>query len=210
MSSDPLDELARRLAAGLRASGGGQSMVGLFRPVLRLLARGEPVAPEQIAAATGRPAVEVVAALRRLPSAEWDAAGRLVGLGLTLRPTPHAFEVDGRTLFTWCALDTLVFPALLERPARVVSRSPGGGAEVRVQVRPAGVERVEPPEAVVSLVVPQPAENVRRVFCDLVHFFPAPQAAATWLAEHPGAVVLPVEEAFRLGRLVVRALNAAG
>jgi hypothetical protein len=37
---------------------------------------------------------------------EYDAHGRVVfGSGLTLRPNPHRFEVDGRTLYTWCALD---------------------------------------------------------------------------------------------------------
>ncbi|WP_455153162.1 organomercurial lyase [Cupriavidus basilensis] len=34
-------------------------------------------------------------------------ATSLVGYGLTLRETRHAFEVDGRRLYTWCAFDTL-------------------------------------------------------------------------------------------------------
>lgn len=124
-----LDQLAQRLATAFTHGSGAEALTPLLRLVLRLLARGRPVDPDDIAAATGRPPADVLAALRQQPSVEWDEAGRVVGLGLTLRPTPHRFEVDGRTLFTWCALDTLVFPALLGARHVAVSghRGPGPG-----------------------------------------------------------------------------------
>ncbi|MCQ4438245.1 organomercurial lyase, partial [Clostridioides difficile] len=54
-------------------------------------------------------------ALEQAVSTEWDDYGNVVGYGLTLRETPHTFEVDGRRLYTWCAFDTLFFPALIDR-----------------------------------------------------------------------------------------------
>ena len=53
------------------------------------------------------------------PSTTSNAA--FLGWELTLRPTPHGFNVDGKQLYTWCALDTLFFPAVIGRPARVES-----------------------------------------------------------------------------------------
>jgi len=37
---------------------------------------------------------------------------------------PHALQFDGRTLYAWCAWDTLFLPELLGRPARVTSTDP--------------------------------------------------------------------------------------
>lgn len=168
--------------------------------LLPLLAEGQPVTPQRLAAVLGRPHREVLAALREWPNIEWDGHGNIVGAGLTLQPTPHRFAVDGRTLYTWCALDALMFPSLLGRTAHVESPCRGTGTPVRMSVTPAGVEQVEPPEAMVSVVTPDAHPDIRRVFCNDVHFFAAPDAAAAWLVEHPAATLIPVADAYQLGR----------
>jgi len=58
--------------------------------------------------------------------------------------------------------------------------------------------------AVVSLVVPNASTDVRGVFCCLVKFFASVEAAKAWLALHPGAQVLPVTEAYQVGKEIVR------
>ena len=41
-------------------------------------------------------------------SARRDQNGNLVGIaGLSLEPTPHAIEIEGRSFWTWCALDAV-------------------------------------------------------------------------------------------------------
>jgi hypothetical protein len=75
---------------------------------IRELAHGEPVPAERIAPGAGLTVSEVDEFLRR-STAELDDAGRLLGLGLTLRPTPHRLELDGLVLYTWCAPDGLAF-----------------------------------------------------------------------------------------------------
>jgi alkylmercury lyase len=56
---------------------------------------------------------------------EYDNEHRIVGWGLTLIPTPHAFVVDGRRLYTWCAAHTLLFPAIIGWPVTAVISVPG-------------------------------------------------------------------------------------
>ena len=169
-------------------------------PLLRLLAAGEPVTVEALAAAVGLPVDEVTRRLAAVPDTEYDEQGRIVGQGLTLRPTRHRFTVAGQELYTWCALDTLIFPTLLERAASVESVSPTSGEPIRVTIDPvAGVTSVEPATAVVSLVNPDQITSIRSSFCNQVHYFTSDEDAAGWLAEHPRAEVVPVAVAYRIG-----------
>jgi alkylmercury lyase len=105
-------------------------------PLLRLIVEGGPVTVEQFAAAAGRPVDDVRTGLAVVPDTEYDDQGRIIGQGLTLRPTPHRFTVAGEELYTWCALDTLIFPTVLGRPAQVVSPTPGSGELVALSVDP--------------------------------------------------------------------------
>jgi alkylmercury lyase len=173
-----------------------------------LLSQGEPVALERLAAAAGRPLGEVEAALRGVGNLEWDERGRLVGLALTLRPTPHRFTVAGRTLFAWCASDALMFPIVLGRPGVVDSVCPGTGRAIHIELTPTCVERLDPPEAVVSMVRPaRTVPDVRAAICDHGHFFVSAVAASSWADDHPEGYVHRVEEAFLLDRQVLRRLG---
>jgi alkylmercury lyase len=206
MKTNDLRELAARITAPMRTTG-GRAFLEIVPPTLDLLARGEPTSPEEIAAASGKSPEEVRAALERFPSAEWDEQGRVVGLGLTLQLTPHRLELEGRTLFAWCALDALLFPALLGRPASIESPCRGTGDPVHIEVTPAGIEVVEPPSAVVSIVAARDLANLRRVSCNNTHFFRSPEAASRWLEKHPEATIFSVEDVFRLGQLIAEGLS---
>jgi len=85
----------------------------LFRTLLRHLAEGRAVPIDAVARTLGWPCSRVTSAIANVPSIEVDEHGCVVSAGLSLRPTKHIFELDGRRLYTWCALDTLMFPAIL-------------------------------------------------------------------------------------------------
>lgn len=208
MSTD-IEHLAIRLGDSLGVAL-SPAQGWLWPVLLRLLAQGEPVTTGALTEATGKSVEEVRAGLAALADTEYDQAGRVVGHGLTLRPTPHSFEVGGRRLYTWCALDTLIFPAVLDRPARIASRCPGTGTVVRVDADPHELVTVEPAAAVVSIVTPDGCASVRSAFCNQVHYFASPAATEAWLQEHPGATVLPVREAFDLGHRLTDSLLARG
>jgi alkylmercury lyase len=205
MKTSDLEILAAHITAPMRTTA-GEAFFKIVPPTLDLLAGGKPASPEEIAAAAGKPPEEVRAALDRFPSAEWDEQGRVAGLGLTLRLTPHRLELEGRTLFAWCALDALVFPVLLGRPAIIESPCRGTGEPVHIEVTPAGIEVMEPPSAVVSIVAARDLANIRSVGCNNTHFFSSREAASRWLEKHLAATILSVEEAFRLGRLIAEGL----
>ena len=146
--------------------------------------------------------------LRAQPGTDWDDDGRVVGFGLTLRPTPHRFVVDGQVLYTWCATDTLIFPAILGRPANVESRCPVTAGRIRLEVAPDGVVSVDPPLTVVSQVHPaEVVDDIRGVVCRHGHFFSSAEAARDWAAEHTEGAVLPVADAFDRARAACEGLG---
>lgn len=158
--STPLQQLVDQIAGALRGTGDPATQPWLFRPLLRLLAEGEPVPLDHLAEAAGASVEQVRQALATEPDTEYDADGRVVGLGLTQNPTAHHVETSGRALYGWCAMDTLMFPLILARPVRVVSTCPATGAQIRLTAEPEQVTDVEPATAVVSQV---PAPRVPAV-----------------------------------------------
>jgi alkylmercury lyase len=171
----------------------------LMVPMLRELATGQPVEPERLAALAGVPVEQTIALLRQA-GAEWDQSGsRLVGFGLTSQPTPHRFRVHGHALWTWCAVDALLFPVLIGAPAEIESPCAATGEPIRIQVTPSGLERVDPAGAVVSTVKPAvDLAELRHTVCAAQNFYRDDATAASWQAAHPQALLLPVAKAFAL------------
>jgi alkylmercury lyase len=201
MKTSDLRELAARITTPMRTTA-AYVLLEIVPPTLGLLARGKPASPEEIAAASRKPPEKVRAALDRFPSTEWDEQGRVVGLGLTLQLTPHRLELEDSALFAWCALDALLFPVLLGRPASIESPCRSTGSPVRIKVTPAGIETAEPSSAVVSIIAARDLASFRSVGCNNTHFFSSPEVASRWLEKHPEASILSVEDAFQLGRLI--------
>jgi len=186
----------------------GERTADVFCTLVRELAGGEPVSKERLAAALGWTASQVDAALCQIHGMEFDDDGRIVGYGLTLRETQHAFEVAGRRLFTWCALDALMIPVLRGGVARISSSCAGTGTPVRMTVSPDGVSEIEPGGAAVTLVSPKAAEDLRGAFCCRVQFFASAGDARMSVCANAAIVVVGVHEAFKVGISLVRELNA--
>ena len=182
-----------------------QRTTHLFDQLVQLLVRGNPVAPELLASRLHRELDEVRSILRAHPELEYDEQGNLVGSGLTLVPTAHQFQVEQRTLFAWCAFDTLTYPVGLHLSAQVTSRCPVTGSSIHLTVTPEQVFDLVPGEAQVSLIVDVAAgccHNVREDVCNYGHFFASREAATQWQAAHHQAMILSVEEAYQVGKLV--------
>lgn len=121
-------------------------------------------------------------------------------------PMHHRFTVNGRTLWTWCAWDSLFIPEILGETARIESSDPGTGEVVRLTVSPTRVEAVEPEGAVVSFLLPDAhdfdtsAANVMAKFCHFVFFFASRGSGERWVARHPGTFLYSVDDAFALAK----------
>ncbi|AJZ57025.1 alkylmercury lyase [Paraburkholderia fungorum] len=200
-------ELVERLTMANQLEG----FADLFVVLLRELSKGAPVSPAALALALDWPVGRVTAALAQAVSTEWDDDGNVVGYGLTLRETPHTFEVGGRRLYTWCAFDILFFPALIDRTAHVVSRCAATGVPVSLTVTPNEIQEVEPAGATVSLLLPQATADIRAAFCCHVHFFASVATGQQWAATHHGIEIVSVRDAFSVGRACAeRLLRATG
>lgn len=171
----------------------------------------QPVEPERLATLAGVPPDQVVAAAHAA-GAEWDPSGeRLVGHGVTLIETPHRYDTNGRTVWTWCAADMLELPVVLGEPARIQSLCPVTGDPIRAQLTPTGVDHVEPPGAVASIVTraPDSLGAVRQAVCHQQNFYRDAEVAAGWLAANPKGLVLPIADAFEVLRRAFRRLLPA-
>ncbi len=177
--------------------------------LLRELAKGEPVTAAQLGRAIGATTAEAQTLLERpalKPFIYPDGQGRVVGfMGLSARPTHHRFTLNGRTLWTWCAGDSLFLPELLEETAEVESRDPEGGELIRLTISPARVEAVDPEGAVVSMVKPDApdfssAARIMATACHYIFFFASPAVGEHWVAKHTGMRLLSLSEMFALGK----------
>jgi alkylmercury lyase len=108
----------------------------------------------------------------------------------------------------WCAWDTLFLPDVIGRTVEVTSRAPGDDAPISLTVTPHGPRDVTPPETVVTFVPPKAdfVNNTIASFCHYVHFFPSPEAAAAWTAEHPDTFAVPLAEAYELAEVLTQTL----
>lgn len=174
------------------------------KQIYRLLASGQPVPLESIASETGLSLEDVQAILTRWPGVSYDDVNRIVGYwGLALGKTTHRFEVNGQTLYTWCAWDTLFIPQIIQSTARVESTCPVTGERIRLTVAPDRIEKRSPEDISMSFIAPG-ASNIHRNlitnFCRYVHFFISPFAGRKWSSENEGTFILSLDEAFNLGQ----------
>ena len=127
-----------------------------FRAIVRGIAERGSVSPAEFAQELGLEESTARELFLGLATAgmEFDDAGNVTGAALTTRPTPHLLRMSGRTLYAWCALDTLFIPGLVGEKIEVESRCPVSGTVIRLSVSPRGVLEHSPEGAVLSVFLP--------------------------------------------------------
>ncbi len=172
----------------------------------RLLAQGRPLERQNIADHLQMPLNHINEMLNRWWGIHYDQQNRIIAYwGLSIRPTQHRFEVNGQTMYAWCAWDTLFLPEILKASARVESSCATTRSRIRLTLSPDRVDHVQPKNAVISFMTPDAArvkENVVAHFCHSVHFFKSEDAGRVWTNQHPGTFLLTIGEAHTLGRKI--------
>lgn len=171
----------------------------LMPMITQELAKGKPVTVSQLATRAKMTAKHMQAFLDKMPS-EWDDQKRLVGFGLTLNETPYGYEVNGHKMWTACAGDSLLFPMIIGKPGRLTSPCFVTNEPIAIDLTPETLESITPNSAVISIVSPHVDDftKVRGLICDHQHFFKNAAVTEGWHKEHPGAVIMPVAEAYKL------------
>ena len=199
MQHPPLETIAEHLSEQLQCE-----QEDLCLPILYQVSRGKPLERAALAASLQMDQEELKQRLLHLPDTEFDQQGNVVGWGVTLVPTRHRFEIDGKSLYTWCAFDTVLFPPSLHAEARVQSTCTVTGHPITFVATLEGtIKNLTPASSVMSLIIPtERSECVRANFCEQSLFFESEQAASTWLATHPEVILLSIEEAAAVGQAV--------
>lgn len=87
--------------------------------------KGEQISIEELSALTKLPPDEIRTYANSLVEKGmlvFNEEGAIVGShGLSLIPTDHCISINGRKLFTWCALDAIGIPAALGSDAGIYS-----------------------------------------------------------------------------------------
>ncbi len=144
-----LETIARHLTAQLDCT---QEQV--CRQMLQALAEvGRPLAPAHLATLLQMSQEEFRMHLARVPDTEFDEQGNIVGWGVTLVPTDHQVQLQGKQLYTWCAFDTVLFPALLQMKAQVHSVCATTRAPITFLATPQGIQELTPATSVLSLIL---------------------------------------------------------
>ena len=94
--------------------------------IYRLLAsKAAPVSPAELAASLQMTADDVQGILAGWTGLYYDHAHHIIGYwGLSIREMGHRFIVDGNTLYTWCAWDSLFIPRIIGKTAQLESVDP--------------------------------------------------------------------------------------
>lgn len=199
-----LDELVRRLPEPPPTD----QATGMA--LLRELVKGEPVAIARLAEALGAPVMTAEAFVRKSslsPLVHADESGRIVGFwGLSVNRTRHQITIAGRTLWTWCAMDTLLYAELLGETVEIATRDPETERLIRLTASPAGVETTNPTSIAVSTVRPVAADvssnaRLQASACHFIYFFDSRASAERWQMKHPETVLVSLDEAFGFARL---------
>jgi alkylmercury lyase len=203
-----VDEYWKTLASYLRSFSSEDQRVAIA--LYRELAKGSAVEIAQLSQGLGLSVAESRALMQRdaiKGFIHWDEEGRVLGFGgLAAAPMHHRFDFGGRTLWTWCAWDSLFIPEILGQSARISSHDPENRETVRLVVTPDRIESAFPDGAVVSFIQPESqvfqtsAANVMAKFCHFVFFFSSRSSGERWVAKHPKTFLYSLGDAFALAK----------
>lgn len=213
-TQDPIEksdlEVERLAAEMVESTAKLANVLGPFSHLVRLLATGRPVSPNEVADAANISRDKMKSMLAMAPF-EFDQQGNIVGAGLTLNKTPHRIYVEGvdTPMYTWCAVDAIMFGPMLNKTVRIESTDPQTGEKILLIETPKKVEQVEPSGAVVSwrpFRNIEHREDIRGSACQYKNLFVSRETASEWLSKHrPDAIILSPEEVHQISRIVVGA-----
>jgi alkylmercury lyase len=194
----------------------GPDQSRFFVRMIREIASGRPVSDKEVARIIDELGLSPDEARDFLERwTERDAKGNVVGLGISLNETPHRYTTSGTQLFAWCALDTLVFPMVLNRTGHVESISPASGQTSTLEVTTEGIENVRPPGTVISLPLVEANEvdtgSVQAIwttFCHRSYFFPSREEADRWGRDKKKIDIASLDDGVEFARQVAARMLA--
>lgn len=170
----------------------------------RYLAKGLPVGVDDLVATTSLEEVRVKEILNDWPGIYYNDDHKITGYwGLAIIEMGHKIEFENKTLFGWCAWDTLFLPQLLGKDAVIRSSDQSTNEEVVIEVDGNGNLASDGTDIYVSLLeVDEESikEEVISSFCHFIYFFKSRSSGETWVSQHNGTFLITLEEALELSQ----------
>jgi len=124
---------------------------------------------------------------------ELNQQGELVGfLGLSVVPTNHIILINDKKLYTWCAADTLIFPAILNTKVEIHSQDPTNATQIKITVDNDYLTSIMPSGVMISWVDEVDDSDIRCSMCNRVHFFASDESAIRWHSNNQDARIFSV------------------
>ncbi len=174
--------------------------------IYNLLSEGNPVSIEEIANSLGMDTEHVKSVTDEWACIYYNDDGNIIGYwGLAVEKMGHRFKLGEKTLYTWCAWDTLFIPQIIGKTAKVESRDPLTKETISLTVaHDGGISDIEPTDAVISFMIPNTEEvrtDVIKSFCHYVHFFESRNSAEEWISQSDKKdeiLILSIEDAYTI------------
>ena len=121
-----------------------------------------------------------------------DRNGSLTGIaGLSIEPTSHAIQLDGRDLWTWCAFDAVGILAALEATATIHSKTPTSTSPLDIRF----VKGISETEVVLFILEGFDPRSSLETWCPSVNFFPTTESAEQWVRENGmSGDIIPIDQ----------------
>ena len=172
----------------------------LILKVHKELLNGNPISKKEYYSMIDLPTEKADFLLEKL--GELDKQDNIVAFsGLSLTPTNHRLIVNGRTFYTWCVVDAILFTDWLNISSQVLSHDPVDNAPIELQMKGDHLLSSKPYPLYISWVDNMNACDIRGSLCNHVSFFASEATANQWLKENPNGKVLTIDDFFESGKI---------
>jgi len=169
----------------------------------RELFKGVPLNKEEYYKLTNLSKEKADAILEKL--GELDAQGNIIAFsGLSLIPTNHRIVINGKKLYTWCAIDAIFFTEWLDVASQIFSEDPIDKTPVELQIEGDHLLWTKPYPLFISWVETIDACDIRGSLCNHVSFFASEKTAKQWLENNPDGKILTIDDFFESTKIGIQ------
>ncbi len=169
------------------------------------LEKGNPLKIEDLVSATTLDKFTVKAIIKKWPAIFYDSNQHIIGYwGLAIQEMGHKIELNDKTLYGWCAWDTLFIPQLIEKDAVIRSTDHLTKEEVVIEIDRNGNLLAGDDDIYISMLTVDEKsiqEDVVTTFCHFVHFFKSKSSGVDWISKHDGTFLITLNEAIELSKI---------
>ena len=168
------------------------------------LEKGKPVNVNDLVSTTTLDKNTVSTILTEWPGIFYDDNKEIIGYwGLAIPEMAHKLELNDKTLYGWCAWDTLFLPQLIGKDATIRSKCQTTKEEIVIKLDRYGNLVSGNDNIVVSMLTVDEEsiqDDVLGTFCHFIYFFKNKVAGEEWVSKNEGTFLITLGEAIELSQ----------